>query len=373
MEQISELMAILSGILNWNKARLDCLCKILLALIKVRTVNLREVAVALSGSAQIDSRYKRLNRFFGHFKIDILVITRWLFKLFYPDNKPVYLIIDRTNWYWGKEKINIFLLSAAYEGIAIPLFWVLLDKAGSSSAEEQIDLISRFLQAFPSIKIEGLLADREFGNGDFFRWLIQKKISFYIRIKEDSIVRIKKKRLYAAKKLFSGVHARSHKAFHLQVEIFGQKVYLAGSRSEKGELMIVATNAKVKQAIAIYLRRWEIECLFASLKGRGFRFEETHLTRPERIEKLIAILAIAFCLAHKVGEWRSNQRAIRMNRHRDSRRPQYSFFRYGFDFIRDILFQPVFKADLFRECLYEFISPPEPTFFAENSGGEIFV
>ena len=105
MEQISELMAILSGILNWNKeARLDCLCKILLALIKVRTVNLREVAVAISGSAQIDSRYKRLNRFFGHFKIDILVITRWLFKLFYPDNKPVYLIIDRTNWNWGERE-----------------------------------------------------------------------------------------------------------------------------------------------------------------------------------------------------------------------------------------------------------------------------
>jgi hypothetical protein len=94
------------------------------------------------------------------------------------------------------------------------------------------------------------------------------------------------------------------------------------------------------------------------------------MIRPERIEKLIAILAIAFCLAHQVGEWRSNQRAIRMNRHRESRRPQYSFFRYGFDFIHDILLQPLFKIDLFRQCLHEFISPPEIGFFAENSGGK---
>lgn len=53
------------------------------------------------------------------------------------------------------------------------------------------------------------------------------------------------------------------------VEIFGQKVNLTGSRSERGELMIVVTNQAAKNAIAIYLRRWEIETLFSCLKGRG--------------------------------------------------------------------------------------------------------
>ena len=42
--------------------------------------------------------------------------------------------------------------------------------------------------------------------------------------------------------------------------------------------MIVATNQNPKNAIAIYLRRWEIESLFQSLKGRGFHFEQTHIT-----------------------------------------------------------------------------------------------
>lgn len=36
----------------------------------------------------------------------------------------------------------------------------------------------------------------------------------------------------------------------MAVEVFGQRVFLAGSRSEKGELMIIATNKHPKNAIA---------------------------------------------------------------------------------------------------------------------------
>lgn len=78
----------------------------------------------------------------------------------------------------------------------------------------------------------------------------------------------------------------------MTVWIYRQKVYLAGSWSERGELMIVATNKNPKNAIAIYLRRWEIECLFSCLKGRGFCFEETHLRDRARIKKMMALLAI---------------------------------------------------------------------------------
>ena len=52
----------------------------------------------------------------------------------------------------------------------------------------------------------------------------------------------------------------------MTVWAFGQKIYLVGSRSERGELMIVATNQLPANAVAIYLRRWEIESLFQGLK-----------------------------------------------------------------------------------------------------------
>ncbi len=74
----------------------------------------------------------------------------------------------------------------------------------------------------------------------------------------------------------------------MPIELYNQQVYLAGSRSDAGELMIVATNRHPKNAVSIYMRRWEIEILFGCLKTKGFRFEDTHLTKLERIDRLMA-------------------------------------------------------------------------------------
>lgn len=357
MKESSELEAMLKEILGWNKARLSCFTKMLFALFAVRTVNLRELAVAFASDALLDSRHKRLKRFFSNFKVDTGMIARWIFDLFFPETKKVYLIIDRTNWYWGKQKINIFMLGIAYEGLSIPLYWRLLPKAGNSNFTEQKTLLNRFFRTFGTSKIVGLLADREFASGELFRWLNVQKVPFYIRIKEGAIIASKNKKIVTAKKFFSRLKPKNSKEFPMTVWIFGQKVYLAGSRSERGELMIVATNQLPKNAIPIYLRRWEIEMLFQSLKGRGFRFEETRLTQLERIEKLILLLVIGFCWAHKVGEWHAIKKPIPFNRYRESRRPQYSFFRYGFDSIRDAILNPLRKLDAFHTYITQLFTP----------------
>jgi hypothetical protein len=278
-------------------------------------------------------------------------------KLYFSDGKKFYLTMDRTNWYWGKHKINVFMLAIAYEGVAIPVFWRLLPKAGNSNVKEQKEILTEFFKKIDTSRITGLLADREFGSGKLFNWLNKKNIPFYIRIKEGSSVNIQKKKFATAKKLFNHLGPKTHTAYPMTVWVFGQKVYLAGSRSEKGELMIVATNQSPCTAIACYLRRWEIENLFACLKGRGFHFEDTHMTHLERIEKLMALLAIGVAWAHKVGEWRALRKPIVFNRYRDSQRPQYSYFRYGLDFIQEALLQPTGKLAQLRQCIQQIILP----------------
>lgn len=54
MDALSELVTSLKGSFKWNKVRLFCLAGILLALISVRTINLREVAVAFASNALLD-------------------------------------------------------------------------------------------------------------------------------------------------------------------------------------------------------------------------------------------------------------------------------------------------------------------------------
>lgn len=347
MDNISELQAILSKFLFWNKARLDCFARMLLALFTVRTVNLSELALAMVSSAEVSSRYKRLQRFFRHFRLDYDGVAKFIFSLFFSDKK-IYLTIDRTNWFWGKAKINLLTLAVAYEGVAIPLFWCLLNKAGNATAIEHRAMIVRFIRIFGQEAIIGILADREFASGTLFQFLNKQRIPFYIRIKEGAQVKIKHKKLLAAKKLFSHLKLREKSEFQMSVTLYGQTVYLAGSRSDRGELMIVATNQTPAQAIAIYLRRWEIECLFSCLKSRGFRFEDTHLIERKRIKKLMALLAIGVCWAHRTGEWRATIKPIRLNKHRHSRRPQNSYIRYGLDYIREMILNPLKTTREFR-------------------------
>lgn len=127
---------------------------------------------------------------------------------------------------------------------------------------------------------------------------------------------------------FKYLNAKQMSAIAEGVDVFGLPLFVAGSRSEKGELMVVVTNQKPDTAIAIYLRRWEIETLFSCLKGGGFHFEATHRTSLERIEKLVAVLAVAVSWAHKVGEWRAKKKPIVFySFEKGVKRPQYSYFR----------------------------------------------
>lgn len=229
----------------------------------------------------------------------------------------------------------------------------MLPKAGHASAQEHIALVKRFVTEFGGEPIAGVLGDREFASRAFFNWLNKQKIAFYIRIKEGSQINIKGKKWLKAKKLFNHLNPKKKSIYGMKIDLWDNtSVFLAGSRSERGELMIVATNQNPKNAIAIYLRRWEIESLFQNFKGRGFHFEETHITALDRLENVMVLLAITFCWAHKVGEWRAIQKPIPMNHYKNSQRPQFSYFRYGLDLLQEIVFKRYFQIEkTWKTCL----------------------
>ncbi len=189
MKHISELQAILSNFFDWHKCRLDCLGQIIQALFVVRTINLTQVASAFKSEVKEESSYRRVCRFFTGFTFDMSTIVLLVFRLF-PLGDKCTLILDRTNWKWGKTPINILMLSIAYRGIGIPLFWVVLNLEGNSCAEDRIDLLKRVVERLGISKIEGLLADREFIGTQWFRFLIEQKIPFIIRVKQNSMVEI---------------------------------------------------------------------------------------------------------------------------------------------------------------------------------------
>ena len=73
MDHTTILVDLLKLHFGWHLARIKCLAYIIVALFKIKTVNLTEIAPAFPGTAEIESHYKRLQRFFK--QVDMYAIT----------------------------------------------------------------------------------------------------------------------------------------------------------------------------------------------------------------------------------------------------------------------------------------------------------
>ena len=112
-----ELKAVLAERLPWHGARIGFLAQFLLALLKVRSVSLAELATGFGGAAKVDSHYKRLRRFFRSSGVGHDDLARLLACVGPAGGRPWRLTLDRTNWQFGKTDINFLVL-----GIALPVF-----------------------------------------------------------------------------------------------------------------------------------------------------------------------------------------------------------------------------------------------------------
>jgi Transposase DDE domain. len=150
-------------------------------------------------------------------------------------------------------------------------------------------------------KIKCLLADREFIGNEWITYLKYLPFNFFIRIRNNSRVRKtgKHKEVYA-KSLFNCQH---FKALRKKRVLFGHQLYVGGQKLSDTEWLIIISDIPVKHAKNFYGERWGIEVFFGSCKKRGFNFEDTHVTKLDRISNIIFLIAIAFCWALKTGEF----------------------------------------------------------------------
>jgi Transposase DDE domain len=99
-----------------------------------------------------------------------------------------HLAIDRTNWKFGKTHVNILVVAVIWKGVGIPLIWKVLPAAGNSDTETRICLLQELFKVFPNLKIASLTGDREFIGDEWFRWLLDHKIPFVLRLRENQYV-----------------------------------------------------------------------------------------------------------------------------------------------------------------------------------------
>lgn len=329
-----ELFVLMRQYLPLNKARLHLMSLLIEAVLKLQTVNLMKLALVLNPKRQPSSNYRRLQRFVANFDLDILLISRLLYALL-PCKDNLMISIDRTEWKSGSQWINILMAAVIYNGTAFPVYWTTLKTIKHSTSAERQDFLQKLLSVIKPQKIKAILADREFIGEDWFAWLLKQKLPFFIRIKENTLLgsasgSVAAKRAFLGLKLFEPRHLCKTRA------VYTHQLWVSGMKLQK-EHLIVASNVDDPNALQYYKDRWGIETLFLNLKSRGFDMESTHLRDPQRVARLIAIVALAFTWASLIGLWCDRSAPIKRKKH--GRRAQ-SFFRCGLDRLQFLLFSP---------------------------------
>ena len=259
------------------------------------------------------------------------LVLKWL-KI-----KPLFTIaIDRTEWQLGRTWVNVLLLSVTYKSLSIPVFWTVLDEKGCSDNAERKEILEKFIAEFGLESIGFVTADREFCSKEWLDYLVENKISYRLRIKASYRISNARGELIRASKLCRTLKAGARRELKGRRKLWNAEVYAAVCKKEDGDQVLVISNEESGKILLEYGERWKIETLFGVLKTRGFRLEDTHLTEPERVSKLLSLLTIAVSWAMLAGELESQIKPLKIKKHGNLEK---SIFRLGFEVLRNCFCQ----------------------------------
>lgn len=334
---------------SMNLARIKFFGLFICSLCKVQTVCFEKLAVSFDSSVKADSSLRRIQRFMSGYLLDTTLIARLIFALL-PDKPPYRLAMDRTNWKFGSLDINILVIAIVYDGVAFPIMYKMMPKAGNSSTAERIELMEQYISLFGISSIDCLLADREFIGDHWLGYLNDNRIRYHIRIRENFwVVMPKNGHRVKASWLFSHVKINQCDFNPDIVYVNGQLCYLSASKIKNKlgipELQIIASFNKPDLAQSTYKERWQIESAFRALKSSGFNIEDTHLTDIDRLKKLFALVLVAFVWAYKAGIFLNSEVPIKLKSH--GRRAK-SIFKHGLNYLAKVLFSN--NIESFIEC-----------------------
>jgi hypothetical protein len=283
---------------------LTCLIQLLQT---IKQVRLEALAQALPLPIIFESRRRRLQRFLSlpQLTLEALwfpILKAWLKAEFEPGN-VLYIAIDRTSWGCN----NLMMISLIVDKRAIPIYFELLPKLGSSNFLEQKTAISQVLPLLRDYKIV-VLGDREFCSVHLGNWLRESSVYFCLRLKKNEFVQLEAEIWLQLKALgltpgnslyLEGVKVTKQKGFgEFNLAAKWKRKYRGWAPDEGW--FILTNLASLEQAIQAYQKRFDIEELFRDCKSGGYNLEDTQVS-GKRLIALILLMTIAYSSATMQG------------------------------------------------------------------------
>lgn len=275
----------------------------------------------MAGAACVKHKIKRAWRFITNGRIEPLevmaavvnrLIRRHARKL---RGRPLLISFD-----WTKVRsVHVLMAAVVIKGRAIPLCWgSYADKTlgRSQNALEEALLLALKAMIGPQVKVI-LLADRGFGRTELGRFCQRHGLDYIIRIKSKVQVRFAGQRVRLDRyPVHRGVCELHQRVLYRQHDPVRQHVVIRwkkGLPPKSDQPWYLMTNLNLdcrptqaaRRISDLYARRFDIEELFRDVKSNqfGYALGQTRITRPDRLDRLMLILVLAYLLLIGLGLW----------------------------------------------------------------------
>ena len=313
--------------------------QILVWLLQVhRQVRIERLASSFPYPIKCESRRKKIQRFLTLPRLSLPLLWFPLIKKIiatqFKKGDRLIITIDRTQW----KNNNISMASVIWKKRALPIYWLLLSKKGSSNFYEQVATIRPVLKLLKDYNLV-VIGDREYRSTAFALWLTKNKIYFVLRLNKNTKIRPRYKKYQSLnsldikpgdKILYSKVLVTQEKRQdRFNVVVYWRRKY---NNKQLPNPWYLLTNLDNKEeVIKIFASRGGIEAMFRDCKSGGYNLEGSQ-ANTRRLTNLILLIAIAYtasCLAGLKIRNTGHQEYINRLKLEGKNRPRHSYFWTG--------------------------------------------
>src|SRR3954447_16024015 len=296
-----------------NKKQREGLALLTATMLDVRSANLMDLAASLPRAAgRLDMRYQWISRLLGNERVEVDAVMaphgREVLARLAEGGRRIVLMIDQTR---ATGRHQVVMVAARAGGRALPLAWRGQEAGGGGrlagarrgiGCAEQREALEAVAGLLPAGARPVLMGDRFYGTPDLIAWCRARDWGWRLRLKRDLLVF----EAGGGETSLGECFARGARLLS-DVELTGKRVATnVAMVHEAGhpEPWIIALSEAptVHRAFDSGLR-WGIEAMFSDFKSRGFGLEDSHLQRPERLDRLILVMALALFWAVSTGMW----------------------------------------------------------------------
>lgn len=276
-------------------------------MLEVRSANLMDLAASLPReTTRVDMRYQWIERLLANERIDpdwvMAPYVRELCGRIGGSAQKLVLMIDQTQ---ASTRHQVLMVSLRAGGRALPVAWRVRRTKGAIGFAVQRELLVMAAGLLPQGVEVVVMGDRFYGSPELIALCRSLGWDYRLRLKSNLIVIEEGGETTTGDCVARGEHLLTNvglteKNILTNIAI----IHEPGHR----EPWIIAMHQRPSSYKALdYGMRWGIEAMFSDLKTRGFGLEDTQIRHPERLARLILIMALALYWAVSTGMWDAAQ------------------------------------------------------------------